>query len=480
MTLYKTLFGHDSMLEVQQALNEILADAIEAVQSGPVAPQVDQDALRERLKRFDFQKPLDLMDASQEAIDLLGHGMVHVMHPRYFGLFNPSVTFPSILADQITAHFNPQLAVWSHAPAAVEIERHTIEAIGGLVGWQPDQISGHFTTGGAEANFTAVLMALTGTCPDFAEYGGRAFAGQPRLYVSSESHLAWIRIAHHAGIGRNAVRLVPTDGRGKLDPHILAKQIEQDRAAGDVPFFVGATAGTTNAGMIDPLEDCYVIARDNDLWFHVDAAWGGGGLLNPHSAEHLRGIEKADSITLDAHKWFAVPMGAGIFLCQDENLLASTFHVTTGYMPTSPEAAVDPYSHSLQWSRRFIGLKLFLSLACLGWPGYREHVGQTLQLAKSLRSQLSENAWRVVNDSPLAVVCFVDDHGHADPKTTGDHIEKGGRAWLSVVKLEGQTVLRACITSHFTREEHISVLMDELNRSRATQIPNSKPSDPSP
>lgn len=456
-------------LAVQQELSARLADAIEALQSGPVDAQPDPGALRARLAEFDFRQPLDPLEASQNVIDLLLHGIVHVMHPAYFGLYNPSVTFPGILADQISAHINPCLAAWSHAPAAVEIERHVVEAVGGLAGWRPDEIAGHFTSGGAEANNTAALVALTAACPDFSERGARAFAGQPRLYVSAESHHSWFKIAHQAGIGREAVRPVATDGTGRLDPQALERQIRTDRAAGDVPVFIGATAGTTNAGMIDPLDECFAISRAHGAWFHVDGAWGGAGLVSPDCAEHMRGIEGADSITLDAHKWFAVPMGAGIFLSRDRNLLGQTFRVTANYMPESTDAGVDPYTHSLQWSRRFMGLKLFLSLACMGWSGYREHVEQSLRLAEVLKSRLAENGWRVVNDSPVAVVCFVDGRGQADPETTVDDVVRAGRAWLSTAMFEGRPVIRACMTSHFTDEDHIAVLVDELNRSRTAQ-----------
>ena len=463
--------ARDRRLAIQQQLSVRLADAIEALQSGPVDPQPDPDALRAKLAQFDFRQPMGLLDASQGVIDLLRHGIVHMMHPAYFGLYNPSVTFPAVLADQITAYLNPCLAVWSHGPAAVEIERHTVEAVGGLAGWRPGEIAGHFTSGGAEANNTAALMALTAACPDFAEHGARAFGGQPRLYVSAESHDAWFKIAHQTGIGRAAVRRVPTDGAGKLDPQALERQIRTDRAAGDIPVFVGATAGTTNAGMIDPLDDCFAVSRAQGAWFHVDAAWGGAGLVSPDCAEHLRGIEKADSITLDAHKWFAVPMGAGMVLCRDRDLLGRTFRVAASYMPESTAAGVDPYTHSMQWSRRFMGLKLFLSLACMGWSGYREHVEQALQLAEALKSRLAENGWRVVNDSPLAVVCFVDGRGQAEPEATAGDVVNAGRAWLSTTLFEGRPVLRACLTSHFTGEEHIAVLVDELNRSRASQRP---------
>ncbi|MGI9352375.1 MAG: pyridoxal phosphate-dependent decarboxylase family protein [Rhizobiaceae bacterium] len=456
-------------LEVQQKLNEALADAIDAVQAGCVAPPTNPAELRCKLGQFDFKRPIEMLCASGQVIELLQSGMVHMMHPAHFGLFNPSVAFPGVLADQIAAHFNPQLAVWSHAPAAVEIERHTIEAMGGLVGWSSDETSGHFTSGGAEANYSAVLMALTKACPEYAESGATAFGGTPCIYVSAESHLAWLKIAHQAGIGRTAVRLIPTDGMGRLDVKALETLVSDDVSAGNIPVFMGATAGTTNAGMIDPLSECHAICRDNDIWFHVDAAWGGAGLLNEEAARHLKGIKEADSITLDAHKWFAVPMGAGIFLCRDEGLLGETFRVAASYMPESTEDGIDPYTHSLQWSRRFIGLKLFMSLACMGWDGYRRHVGHALRMADRLKSELGKNGWRIENDSPLAVICFVDGQGQADPVRTAADVVESGRAWLSSAKFEGQSVLRACITSHFTREEHIGILVDELNRSRVTQ-----------
>lgn len=456
-------------LEIQGKLSAMLAEFTDSVSEGAVAPAVSPESLRARLSRFDFRQPMAMLDASEAVIDMLKTANVHMMHAGYFGLFNPSVVFPGVLADQISAQINPQLAVWSHAPAAVEIERHTVAAVGGLVGWTPQETSGHFTSGGAEANYTAVLLALTKACPGYSESGASAFEATPRIYVSAESHLAWLKIAHQAGVGRDAVRLIPTDGMGRMNVAALQAAIAGDAAAGDVPVLVAATAGTTNAGMIDPLPDCKRITRANRMWFHVDAAWGGAGMLDPESARHLHGIELADSITLDAHKWFAVPMGAGIFLCRDETLLGETFRVDASYMPGTTEATVDPYTHSVQWSRRFIGLKLFMTLACMGWSGYRAHIAHALSMAERLKSLLRENDWRIVNDSPLAVLCFVDDRERAVPAVTADDVVRSGRAWISQAKFEGASVLRACITSHFTGEQHLTALIEELNRSRDAQ-----------
>jgi glutamate/tyrosine decarboxylase-like PLP-dependent enzyme len=427
---------------------------LDQMRSGHVAPTASPHALRKRLREFDFARPMPLEAAVERTLGLLGAANTNMMHAGYLGLFNPSVTFAGVVADLMTATINPQLAVWAHAPAAVEMEAHTIAFVAKLVGWDNTEACGHFTSGGAEANYTK---------PSYAEQGARAFSGQPRLYVSQESHLAWFKIAHQAGIGRDAVCLVPTDGAGRMDTGALDAAIRRDINSGLVPVLVGATAGTTNAGMIDPLAACRRIAIDHRLWFHVDAAWGGAALVCEHMRSLFNGIRESDSITVDAHKWFAVPMGAGMFLCRDRELLGTVFGVQASYMPSATGEAVDPYTHSAQWSRRFIGLKLFLSLATLGIGGYRQHVERSVELAAYLKRALIDAEWKVVNDSPLAVVCFVNPIPGFDAASIAEEVVRGGSYWISAAKFEGQSVLRACITGHFTTEARLHNLVADLS-----------------
>ena len=371
----------------EDLLTRELAAAGERVARGPVAPTVDLDAFRGELAGFDFRAPLPLGRLIGWTVGQLEHGVVHITHPRYFGLFNPAPTFPAQCADRIAAAFNPQLATATTSPVAVEIEAHVIRAVAQRAGLQADT-AGHFTSGGAEANYTALICALTGAEPGFAETGARAFAGAPVFYVSRESHLAWFKIAHQAGIGRAAVRLVATDGSGRLDPGELTAAIAADRTAGAVPVMIAATAGTTNAGMIDPLVACADIARRCGLWFHIDAAWGGALIASDRHRSHLAGLEAADSVTIDAHKWFATTMGCGMFFTRNPNVPSTAFQVTTGYMP-SHNAGRDPYLNSVQWSRRFLGLRLFLSLAAAGWEGYARHVEHAIEIAALLTDRLA-------------------------------------------------------------------------------------------
>lgn len=443
--------------EADRVLSGLLWEAYQRANLGSVVPTFDGAQFQDELATFDFGVPRPLDHTLRWTVDQMERGLVHITHPRYFGLFNPPPTFPSQCADRIAALFNPQLATYITSPAAVGIEAHTIRAVARRVGL-PKNSFGHFTTGGAEANYTALLVALTRACPDFAADGARAFRGRPTLYISADSHLAWLKIAHQAGIGRASVRLVPTNGLGQMDTGLLAKMISEDRADGCKPVMVVATAGTTNAGMIDPLHACARLAHSLSVWLHVDAAWGGGIIASDVYAHVLGGIERADSITIDAHKWFATTMGCGMFLTRHADMLPTTFHVDTSYMPSKNRD--DPYVTSLQWSRRFVGLRLFLSLATVGWKGYGDHVEHAILLAEKFHRDVEAKGWNVVNRSPLGVVCV---RSTKPARDVVDLVLASGRAWVSVAAFEGEEIVRICITSGETTEQDVSGLIRQLH-----------------
>jgi len=321
-------------------LTRELCQVSQRIAAGPVVPTFDLAVFKRELADFTFATPQPLGEVLSWTIRGMEHGVVHINHPRYFGLFNPAPTFPSQCADRIVGALNPQLATATTSPAAVAIEAPVIRAVAHRAGL-PEDAGGHVTSAGSEANYTAVICALTRANPEFASEGARAFAGAPTLYVSRESHLAWLKIAHQAGIGRSAVRLVATDGMGRMDATALAEAIDNDRRQGCVPVMIGATAGTTNAGMIDPIVPCADLARSFGLWLHVDAAWGGAVVSSDHLRPLLKGMEAADSVTIDAHKWFATTMGCGMFLTRHPPLLSAAFQVTTGFMPSNT-VGLDP------------------------------------------------------------------------------------------------------------------------------------------
>jgi glutamate/tyrosine decarboxylase-like PLP-dependent enzyme len=442
-------------------LTRELACANERVARGSVVPTIDIERFRKELSGFDFGAPRPLSELLPWTIGQIERGVVHMTHPRYFGLFNPAPTFPALCGDRITGALNPQLATWATAPAAVEIESHVIRAVARRAGLPADS-AGHFTSGGSEANYTALICALTRANPRFAADGARAFDGAPVFYISLESHLAWLKIAHQAGIGRTGARLVPTDGSGRMDATALANAVAADRAQGCVPVMIVATAGTTNAGMIDPLGPCAEIARNAGLWYHVDAAWGGAIIASDTLRGALAGIEQGDSVTIDAHKWFATTMGCGMFITRHPAVLSSAFQVSTGFMPSNV-ANLDPYVTTAQWSRRFLGLRLFLALAAAGWEGYGAHVERAVALIALLREKLAARGWAIANDSQLAVLCVEPPPGRGEIRPIASRVLASGRAWVAVAKFEGRDTIRVCLTHGETTSDDVLELVEALD-----------------
>jgi len=432
------------------------------IASGPIVPNVKPDEIRDYLSsRYDFSKTIDLNEIIADVERMLSTWQVQVTHPRYFGLFNPSVTIASVIADTLVAMYNPQLATWRTSPAANEIERHTLAWLAAKFGLPADSAS-NFTSGGAEANLSAVVVALTRIFPGYGDKGLRALSASPTFYLTGEAHHSFAKIAHITGLGRDALRTIATDSDLRMDVADLVKQVTEDRNNGFAPFMVIGTAGTTAAGAIDPLPELAQVCRREHLWFHVDAAWGGAAVISPALKQHLNGIDAADSITCDAHKWFSVPMGAGMFFCRDAGAVAEAFRAETSYMPAKTRGATsDPYTSSLQWSRRFIGLKLFLGLAERGESGYAEMIERQTRMGEFLRESLRSTGWTVVNKTPLPLVCFNRDGVDIDRFLS--NLQERQIAWMSQVRIGGVPAIRACITSFRTTEEDISEVVAEMN-----------------
>ena len=463
--------------ELWRRLAEIIEGYTTGVGQARVAPELALEEIRKALAPFDFERPVPPLEALGFAAEGLWRWQVHTPHPRYFGLFNPAPTTMGIAADALVAAFNPQLAAWSHSPLAAEMEQHLVRAFGDRFGFDPARVEGTFTSGGAEANHTALSTALTRAFPEVGRRGLLALRSQPVLYVSPEAHDSFLKAARLAGLGTEAVREVGVDSRLRMVPEDLAARIREDREAGLSPFLVVATVGSTSAGAIDPVADLAQVAdEEGGLWLHVDAAWGGAAALVPELRPALDGVARASSLTFDAHKWLSVPMGAGMYITRHPGILERTFRVAAGYMPREGAAlpVADPYAHSMQWSRRFIGLKVFLSLAAAGWQGYEAAIRHQTAMGDRLRDRLREEGWEVVNETPLPVVCFVGSgsagRSAAFLEAVAADVVASGEAWISTAALgEAGPALRACITNYRTEPEDVDALVAALGRARARQ-----------
>jgi aromatic-L-amino-acid decarboxylase len=448
----------------------IVGSHLDGIADLPVVPgDAEAEAAVAAVGAIDLERGADPTAVLHEVESVLRRGVVHTGHPGYLGLFNPASSLMGIAGDTLTAAFNPQLAVVSHAPAAVAIESACTRLLIDRMGLPPGSV-GQFTSGGSEANLLGLLVALHRSFPSIAADGLHGLARRPVLYASAEAHHSIAKLAQAIGLGASAVRTVPLDGAHRLDVSELARRIAEDRSVGTAPFLVVATAGTTSGGAIDPLPAVAALAADHSLHLHVDAAWAGAVALSDRHRHLLDGIELADSVTVDAHKWLSAPMGAGVLLTPHAAALERAFAVDAGYMPSAK--TLDPYMTGLQWSRRLTGLKVFLALATAGRVGFGAQIDRDMALGERLRSGLAADGWRIRNHTALPIVCF--DDPRVEPERSAAHLRAivdavaaTGRAWVSTVTLDGCPAVRACITSYRTDESTIALVRRLLADARA-------------
>lgn len=465
-----TARGADGIGRYTSVLNRVVREAgdlYEEMPELPVSGVSDPDEIRRRLdSRFDFRAPRPEDALVTEVSELLRIASLHVTHPRYFGLFNPTPRPVTAAADALTAIFNPQLAVWDHAPAANEMEAHVLRYLTGKVGLDPESAHASFTSGGQEANHTALIAAMAAAFPRVTHEGLRALGRDPVLYVSRDGHHSMEKAASASGLGHGAIRRVSVDAGRRMDPAALRRRVRSDREAGRAPFLVVATAGTTGPGAVDPLPEIAEIAEQEELWMHVDAAWAGSALLSNTLRSELTGIGRADSVTWDAHKWLWAPVGTGMFFCRDRDAVERAFALSAEYVPPGTAGTSDRLTSTLQWSRRFIGLRVFMTLAELGAEGVEKLIDRQAATGELLRDRLGAAGWRVVNRTRLPLVCFTHElieEGETSAPAVARRVQDSGRAWISSLEMEeGPDVLRACVTSYRTDREDVEALIEAL------------------
>jgi aromatic-L-amino-acid decarboxylase len=439
------------------------------VKAAPVVVEVAPDSIRAWIReRYRFNEPVPIGVVFDDVVQALWQWTEHASNPMHFGLFRPAVDRASVIADALVALFDPNLATWDFAPYANEVERHILSMLATNMNYDLSKGIANFTSGGEEANHTAVLVALENQFPQIGEQGVCSLKGQATFYVSAEGHHSFDKIACATGLGRSALRFIPVKSNLKMDLNLLHDAVKQDRKNGYLPFLVVGTAGTTGAGIVDDLDALASFAAAQGLWFHVDAAWGGAAALSPKLRVHLQGFAQAQSITFDAHKWLSVPTGAGMFFCHDRKVVERTFKTETPYVPEQcPDGRVYPFVTTMQWSRRFIGLKVFMMIAEHGLPNIVRRIEHQAEMGDYLRDRLKYSGWVLCNDTKLPVVCFTHSRFIDSPNqivSFTQHMRQRKKAWISKVVLGGRlNALRACITNFRTSSAEIDDLVTELN-----------------
>jgi aromatic-L-amino-acid decarboxylase len=456
----------------------LIADYYAALETVPISPREP-----ERLATL-FEAPLPEEGTDPFALLAEVRGKVlpnsfHLSAPRYFGLFNPTPTVISVFADAIASTINQNMAAWSHGPAGAQIEKTVMRWLADLVGFGAGAF-GTMTSGGSLANYSGLKVALNEKLPEIREGGIQAVTGRPAFYVSTQAHYSLDKTADMLGIGLDGRRAVECDAGARMIPGALERRIAADRAAGMRPFCVVGIAGTTTSGAIDPLADLAAVCARHGLWYHVDAAWGGAVRLSRAHRGLIDGIERADSVTLDPHKWFSVPYAAGAVLTRDGAALRRTFEVRPHYVSDrifTEHEDLNLFQFGAAGSRRLDALKVWLSLRQHGRRGYEEAVDRQVALAEYLAAKIEAADDLVSVTSPsLGVICFR--HVPASWKGSEEDldalqmriqsaVERRGRAWISTSVLGGRRVIRFCATSYLSRERHVDLLLEEIRGAAA-------------
>lgn len=382
-----------------------------------------------------------------------------INHPRFLAFIPSAPSFPSILGDWLTAGFNFFAGVWYEAAGPAMVELVVLDWFRDFLG-MPAGTSGLLTGGGSEANLTALVVAR-----ERLQVADRSRAV---LYTGTARHWSIDRAARIIGLAPEQVRLVGCDGHLRLDPARLRQQVVRDREAGLLPWVVVANAGATNTGAVDPLEEVAALGDEEDLWLHVDAAYGWPAVLVDEGRRLLAGIGRADSVTLDPHKWLAQTFEVGGLLVRDGDLLRQAFAIRPEYMedvePASDE--VNFADHGLALTRRFRALKVWLSLQVLGVSWFRRLVEQGMQLARHAEERLRQAGFEILSGAQLSIVCFrhvpagmdrendavrIDEHN----RRLLDQVRISQEAFLSSTRLSGCVALRTCFVNWRTTIEDV-------------------------
>jgi aromatic-L-amino-acid decarboxylase len=392
-------------------------------------------------------------------------------HPGFMAYVSGSGTVPGAAADLLAAGFNPNVGGWTLAPAATELELHLMRWLAGQFGL-PAGAGGLMTSGGAASNLTALKAARDARTEGDVRQDG---VGGLRLslYASAEAHATIAEAADMLGLGERAVRAIATDDVYRMRIDDLRRAVADDLAAGMHPFAVVATAGTTATGAVDPLPEVADLCAEHDLWLHVDAAYGGAAALAPELRPLLRGIERADSIAFDPHKWLYTPQSSSCLLVRDPRNLLRSYSIDAAYV--RDDASLSGRGTNIgelgpQWSRAFLALKVWLSLAAHGTEAYGRRIAHDVELARYLDRRVREHPdLEPMCPVTLSIACFRYAPAAAglDPAALDAlnerlmvAIRRDGRAFPSNAELGGRYCLRACLVNHRTEARDVDALVD--------------------
>jgi glutamate/tyrosine decarboxylase-like PLP-dependent enzyme len=451
---------------------DLLANYLEQIEEKRVFPDVEPQTVN-RL----FSGPLPEAPSAPDTVlteleEKLLPYCTNVGHPGYMGLITPSPTPVGIIADFICSALNQNVGAYSIGPAAVAMERTVVRWLTDLCGFG-QKAGGNLTSGGMLANFIGLKVGRDAVTHDQAQHIG--IQERWAVYASEERHVSVDKAVDCIGLGRNALRALPTDAEFQVRLDALENAIAQDKKDGIRPMCIVGMFGTTNTGAVDDIRALRRIADREGMWLHVDGAYGGGMLLSRASPMRDRGLDLADSITIDPHKWFYAPLDAGAVLVKDERRLTASFGMKPSYLTDEFDQADERYQyyvHGLEQSRRFRSLKVWMSFKRYGARQIGEWIDNNVHQASHLYTLARNDPdFEPASVPPMSAICIRFKRAdlteveskklHAE---VAQRVEQGGRFWISTTELKGKTWFRINPVNFRTRQEHMDELFELLRR----------------
>ncbi len=404
----------------------------------------------------------------------------HNGHPRMFGYVQSAGSFAGVVGDFLASAINQNVTSWRSAPAATTIEHQVIDWLKTLVGFDPAG-TGVLLSGGSFANFAGLAAALrASTDVDVNRRGVAALPGKPRIYASSMTHLSTAKAASLLGVGKDAIVTVPVDDAYRMDPAALSRQVASDRADGHHAICVVATAGDVNTGAIDPLEAIADVCAANTVWLHVDGSYGALAARSPHVGGAMTALNRADSLSLDPHKWLYAPLDVGCLLVRDQRALRGAFSEGADYIDVVTDRGMSDYAywdHSPELSRRFRALKIWFVLKVHGARAIQQAIDDNIAVAKHLAGLIEASGdFELLAPAPMSIVCFRYLGGagrlREDASASQDafnkrlmvEVQRDGEAYLSNAVIDGRFALRACIVNYRTTLQDVERLLSTIRR----------------
>lgn len=451
-------------------LVDFIANYLQDVQTRPLFPDTEP---REIYKLFEEglpEKSQSLQQIQQVLEQKLVPYCTHVSHPGYMGLITPSPNPAGILADFLASALNQNPGGWSIGPSAVVMERRVVRWLNDLIGYD-EKAGGNLTSGGMLANFIGVKLGRDWTTGDTAQHEG--LQGKWAAYVSEERHVSVDKAIDAAGIGRRNLRTLPTDEKYSLRLDALREAIDRDKKQDIRPLCIIGLAGTTNLGAVDDLEALSEIAKKENCWLHVDAAYGGGMLLSHKHPGLLKGLHLADSVTIDPHKWFYAPLDAGALLVKDAARLTASFGLEPAYLADQTGQRNERYQfyvHGFEQSRRFRALKVWAAFHHYGSRQIGEWIDNNIEQARHLYQLVrSEDLFVPATEPIMSAICIrYKAEGFTGEALTHLHheaasrIERDGQFWFATTQMKGETWFRINPVNIHTTLAHMDRLYTSL------------------